>query len=206
MKFLITILFLFSFCFCGLLNAQDNGWSLREYKDGIPVYIRKVSGSPILEYKSGVIVDAPILQALALFEDEKQIRRWYFQCVHSELVEHEGPKKEIIYLVLHMPWPVAPRDFVFRRTRTENTANGVITYRLTALPDRLPPVKGMVRVNTIESIWRFKSLSKTQTEIYFQQHTDPAGSVPISIINQLAAQTPYYSLENFRRLLTGKSA
>jgi hypothetical protein len=151
-------------------------------------------------------VAAPISKAIALFEDEKQIRRWYFQCVRSELVENEGPRQEIIYLILHLPWPLAARDFIFRRTKTEDPASGIISYTLTALPNRLPLVKGLIRVQTIESVWRFRSLPKGRTEIYFQQHTDPGGSIPASIINQLAAQTPFFSLKNFRKLITGKDA
>jgi hypothetical protein len=64
----------------------------------------------------------------------------------------------------------------------------------------------MIRVRTIKSIWRFKPLPKGQTELFFQQHTDPAGSIPFSIINQLVVQTPYFSLKNFRDLITGKNA
>ena len=136
MKVLITVLFLFGFCFSSFLNAEQspNPWQLRQSQSGIPVYTRKVDGSPILEYKANVIVDAPIPKVLALFEDEKQIPRWYYQCVHSELVENEGPQQKIIYLILHLPWPVAPRDFVFRRTKTQDPATGLITYSLTSLP------------------------------------------------------------------------
>ncbi len=170
MKIFITILFLFSFCSCVDHNVkQDQNytfqainptaiihkpneipdpWELRQSQEGIPVYTRKVAGSPILEYKANVIIDAPIAKAIELFEDDKQISRWYFQCVHSEIVEHVGPKQEIIYLILHLPWPVAARDFVFSRTRTEDQANGTISYTLTALPDRLPAVKGMIRVRS----------------------------------------------------------
>jgi hypothetical protein len=206
MKILITILFLFSFSFSTVLNARENPWQLRETQGGIPVYTRKVEGSPILEYKASVIINAPISQVIALFEDEKQIRRWYYQCVRSELVENEGPDKKIIYLILHLPWPVAPRDFVFRRTKSQDPVSGTITYSLTALPDKLPLVKGMIRVHSIKSIWRFRSLPKDQTEVYFQQHTDPGGSIPSSIINQLAVQTPFNSLKNFRKLITGKDS
>jgi len=207
MRILITTLFLFSFCFSSNINAEQspNPWQLRQSHEGIPVYTRKVAGSAILEYKADVIVKAPIPKVIALFEDEKQIPRWYYQCVHSELVEHDGPDKEVIYLVLHLPWPVAARDFVFSRTRTKDLS-GVVTYSLKALPDRLPHVKGMIRVNSIESIWRFKSLADGKTDIYFQQHTDPAGSIPASLLNQIGVQAPFYSLRNFRKLITGKDA
>jgi len=205
MKAIVSVLFLLSFCFSSVLKAEDSAWQLRNNsQEGIPVYTRKIDGSPILEYKANVVIDAPISKAIALFEDEKQIRRWYYQCVRSELVENEGPKNEIIYLILHLPWPVASRDFVFRRTKSVDP-DGTISYVLTALPDRLPAVKGMVRVKSIKSIWRFKSLPQNKTEIYFQQHTDPAGSVPVTLVNQLAVETPFYSLENFRKLIAGKN-
>lgn len=202
----LVIVFIFLTCFTNVINAEQSPWQLRETKEGIPVYTRKVAGSPILEYKANVTVNAPIPKVIALFEDEKQIPRWYYQCVHSELVANENPKQKVIYLILHLPWPVAPRDFVFRRSRSEDSANGMITYTLTALPERLPQIKGMIRVNSIKSIWSFKSLPDGQTEVFFQQHTDPAGSVPISIINQLAVQTPFNSLKNFRKLLSDKNA
>jgi len=206
MRAVLIILLSFSFCFSSVLYAEQSPWLLKKSQEGIPVYTRKVAGSPILEYKANVIIDTPIAKAIALFEDEKQIPRWYYQCVHSELVKNEDPKNKVIYLILHLPWPVVPRDFVFRRTRTEDPANKEISYSLTALPDRLPPVKGMIRVKTIESIWIFKSLAQNQTEIFFQQHTDPAGSIPASIMNQIGVNTPFYSLKNFRKLITGKNA
>jgi hypothetical protein len=207
MRIAVAVICLFSFCFSSILHAdQTTPWQLRKTQDGIPVYTRKFDGSPILEYKANVTLNVSIDKAIALFEDEKQISRWYYQCVHSEFVATEGPDKTVIYLILHLPWPVAPRDFVFRRTKTKDLASGVITYTLTALPDRLPQVKGMIRVTSIKSLWSFKSLPDGKTEIFFQQHTDPAGSVPISLINQLAVQTPFYSLKNFRKLITGKDA
>jgi hypothetical protein len=197
-------LFLFSFCFSGLLNAQEGPWQLRKTQDGIPVYTRKVAGSPILEYKANVIVDAPILKIIPLFEDVKQIPRWYYQCVHSELVEKEGPGQEVIYLILHLPWPVTARDIVFRLTKSEDLAHGTISYFLTALPGRLAPVKGMIRVPAIKSLWKFQSLPHGKTEIFFQQYTEPGGSIPAFLVNDIAVDTPYYSLKNLREMITPK--
>jgi len=206
MRVLISALFLLSICFTSLLRAEQSPWLLRQSKEGIPVYTRKVVGSPILEFKANVIVDAPLSKVIAFFEDEKQIPRWYFQCAHSELVENDGPKEKVIYLILHLPWPVASRDFVFKRSQLDKSLDGTINYSLTALPNRLPAVKGMVRVQSIKSLWSFKPLNNAKTEIYFQQHTDPAGSIPYAVVNQLGVQTPFYSLKNFRRLISQKSA
>ncbi len=197
---LVLLIFLCSTC-PGRLLAQDGPWRLKLNEDGIPVYIRSVEGSPIIEYRAHAIIDAPIPKVIALFEDEKQIQRWYYQCVRSELVQNENPNNKVIYLILHLPWPVAARDFVFRRTRTDDSSDGSINYSLTALPDRLPHVRGMVRVRTIKSLWSFKPLPNNQTEMFFQQHTDPAGSIPPTLVNKISVDTPLYSLKNFRKLI-----
>jgi len=126
MRVLISILLLFSFCFSSnLLNAEQSSWQLRKNQGGIPVYTRKVAGSPILEFKANVIIDAPLPKVIAYFE-ETQISRWYYQCVLSKFIENDGPKQEVIYLILHLPWPVAARDFVFKRTRSKDAAIGII--------------------------------------------------------------------------------
>ena len=90
MRVLIAVLFLLSFCFSDLLNAEQSPWQLREYQGGIPVYTRKVTGSPILEYKANVIVNAPIRKVIAFFEDERQIRRWYFNAFIQNLLKMTG--------------------------------------------------------------------------------------------------------------------
>jgi len=205
MKVFITVFFLFSFCFLGFLQAQQDPWQLRENKDGIPVYTRKVADSPILEYKSSVTIDAPIHKVIAFFEDEKQISRWYYQCVHSELIETDGPKQKVVYLILHLPWPVTARDIVFQITKFEDLAQGTTNYTIKALPDRLPRAKGMIRVPAIKTLWIFKSISEDRTEVFFQQYSDPGGSIPAFLVNGIAVDTPYFSLKKFRELVTQKS-
>ena len=126
MRVLITILLLFSFCLSpGLLNAEQGSWQLRKNQEGIPVYVRKVVGSPILEFKANVIIDTSLPKVIAYFE-KTQISRWYYQCILSKFIENDGPKQEVIYLILHLPWPVAARDFVFKRTRSKDAAIGII--------------------------------------------------------------------------------
>jgi len=205
MKFLASLLLLLAI-FSSPSYCEDNPWQLNQNKLGIPVYTRKIAGSPILEYKASITINAPIEAALKLFEDEAQIPRWYFQCVHSQLLKNEDPDHKVIYLVLHFPWPVAARDFIFRRSRSDDPKTGIVSYSLTALPDKLPQVKGIIRVQSIKSIWIFTPLPHNQTEVFFQQHTDPGGSIPPAIINKICIETPYYSLMNFRRLLTGSNS
>ena len=81
-------------------GAQEQDWKLRIQKEGIAVYTRKVDGSNILEFKSNVVISRSIEYAIALFEKERRMTEWYFQCTHMELVKAESPLQSIFYFVL----------------------------------------------------------------------------------------------------------
>jgi len=184
------------------LYAAENLWQLKTTKDGITVYTRKVDGSEILEFKATMTVDAPLNKIVSLFEDTKELSSWYYQCTHSELIKDEGPQDKIIYIVLHLPWPVTERDSYFRQTKSIDAKDSSVNYSILALPDYLPAKNGKVRVLMINSHWRFTPLPDGKTEIYFQQHSNPGGSIPSFLVNALAVDTPLNSLKNFCRLLS----
>ncbi|MDO8674788.1 MAG: START domain-containing protein [Candidatus Omnitrophota bacterium] len=190
----------FLFIFSSGLYAGENPWKLRINDQGVSVYTRKVDGSPILEFKGDMIVDAPLAKIVALFEDEKGLPVWYYQCTQARLLKDEGPQDKVLYIVLDLPWPVAHRDSIFRRSKSSDT-NGAVSYSIKALPDELPLKKGMVRVQAINSVWRFTPLADGQTEIYFQQHSDPGGSIPALLVNRLVKDIPFNSFKNFRQFI-----
>jgi hypothetical protein len=145
-----------------------------------------------------------LAKVTALFEDEKQLPHWYYQCAQMDLVQEESPLEKVFYFVLHLPWPVAERDSVFRRVKSEDKATGAITYNFTALPERLPKHKGRIRVPYLKTIWRFTPLKDGTTEVYFQQHSDAGGSLPAFLTNALVIDVPSNSLKDFRKLAEKK--
>ena len=188
------------------LWAEEYPWQKRISEDGVSVYTHKVEGSPILEFKADVTVNVPINQAISLFENEEKMPEWYYQCVLAELIRQETSEQKIFYFVLHLPWPVTERDSVFRRVRSTNAISGVITYTLSALPEQLPRKKGKIRVPYIKTVWSFTPLIDGKTKIYFQQHSDPGGSIPGFLANALVVDIPFNSLKNFRALLVKVSS
>ncbi len=201
-KITALVLFVLGIVICPALSrAGEYPWQLKVNKEGIAVSTRKVEASPILEYKGSVVVDAPIEKVTALYEDEKQIPLWFYQCVDSQLVADEGAGTKVFYFVIHPPWPVAERDTVYRSVKSINAASGQVTYILSALPDRLPPHKGRVRVTYLKTVWHFTPLPDGKTEIDVQQHSDAGGSIPKFLVNEMAVDIPYNSLKNLRNML-----
>jgi len=114
------------FSFIAIAGAVEYPWQLRVKKDNISVSTRKVDGAAILEFKSDTTVSAPIDQAIALFEDEKRIPEWYYQCTNMKIVQDKGPSEKVFYLVLHLPWPVSERDVAFRRLKSVDSSTGSV--------------------------------------------------------------------------------
>jgi hypothetical protein len=199
LKFIILMFLILAFT--SPLYAAEYPWQLKKTTEGISVYTRKVEGSPILEFKATVTVDAPLAKIIPIFEDVKGLASWYYQCVHSELVNDQGPQDKIIYIVLHFPWPVTERDTVFMRSKSTDEKNLNISYSIQALPTLIPVRKGKIRVLMIHSLWRFTSLPNGKTEIYFRQHINPGGSIPVFLVNAMSVDTPFNSLKTLRQLI-----
>ena len=193
--FLLFVLVMFP----DVSRASELPWQLRINEDGITVNTRRVEASPILEYQGSVTVDAPLARVVSFYEDEKLMPSWYYQCVRSELVERENAESQIFYFVVHLPWPVSERDSVFRRIKSVDQTTGEVTYSLSALPEKLPIQKGKIRVLYLRSSWRFTPLKDGRTEIHFQQHSNPGGSLPAMLVNKLVVDIPYNTLRNLRK-------
>ena len=99
------------------------------------------------------------------------------------------------------PGRLKTRDAVFRRSKLIDEKDQSISYSIQALPELLPVKKDKIRVLMIRSIWRFTPLPDGKTEIYFQQHCNPGGSIPAFLVNGQAVDTAFNSLKNLRQLI-----
>lgn len=182
--------------------AADQVWESKKDKDGIRVEVRKVSGSSILEYKGTVVVKADPESVVRLFEDDKQMPKWFYQCAEARLIEVKPPREKVFYFVFSMPWPVRDRDLVFRSLRSEDPDTGAVEYRTSALPGFYPQQTDKIRMPYLKGLWRFTPLPDGRTEIHYQQHSEIGGMIPGWLVNKLAVNIPFNSLSGFRKLLS----
>jgi hypothetical protein len=182
--------------------AVEYPWQLRMNKDGIAVYTRRVEASPILEFRASVIVNEPLDKVINFFEDENNLTKWYYQCVRAEVVRKKSLGEKIFYFVINLAWPVTDRDCVFSQIKSLNSSSGAVSYTICALPGTLPREKGKIRVLFLNATWRFTPLNDGRTEIYFQQHSNPGGSIPPFLVNKLSVETPFHCLNNLRNMVS----
>ena len=183
-------------------SAAEYPWELKKDADGIRVYARKVAGSPILEYKGTAVVSASLDSVLRLFDDNRRMKEWFYQCAEGRLLKANTPDDEVLYFAVSAPWPVQPRDLVFRRWRTKDPATGAVEYRSSSVLGVYPEQKGRVRMPSSKGFWRFTPRADGRTEIYYQQHGEVGGYVPVWLVNLFAVNIPFNTLFRFRQLLS----
>ena len=190
--------------FSRALQAAEHPWKLRVNKGGVEVYTRPVDGSATLEFKGSTIVDAPLSRVVSVFENVERMTAWFYQCTAARMVQREDHQQKVVYMILHLPWPVTERDCVFRISRSVDNTTKALDYTVVALPDSLPVDHARIRVPYLKGYWRFTPRTDGKTGIYFQQHSDPGGVIPAFISNSLVVNMPYHSLKGLRALVEGE--
>ena len=59
----------------------------------------------------------------------------------------------------------------------------------------IPEEKGFVRVAQVEGYWKFVPKGDNLTEVTYQVHTEPGGSVPSWLANKFVVDAPFNTLK-----------
>ena len=175
----------------GVAHAED--WKVAKDEDGIKVSLSEVPGSQYKAYQGVTLINAPVAKISALQEDVAGACAWIHECKTQKLLKHEGDKSWT-YTQFNTPWPVTPRDSVLLVTST-TAPDGTLTRTLEGTPTYLPDEKGFVRVAQVKGFWKLVPKSANQTEVTYQVHTEPGGSVPSWLANKFVVDAPFNTLK-----------
>jgi len=177
-------------------------WVLKRDMEGIKVYNRKVEGSPILEFRSEMIVTAPLDKTLAFFEQDNNMSQWFHRCKESKLVEEISPDEKRIYFAADLILPFDDRDGVYRRIKTEDPVTQTVTYTVTADNRDYPRHKHRVRIEKLTAEWRFTPIENDRTLVEYRQHSEAGGFIPPVLANLFVVTLPFKTFRKFRAALT----
>jgi len=179
--------------------ASAEEWKVVRAEQGIVVSIRKVEGSPIAETRAVMTLKGVSLStALALISDVSYQHVWIDSLDESRMLAEINPTERIIYTLSKAPWPVADRDAVVRSKFTFDREKGVVRVESHAEPDYIPENKGVVRIRKVDSSWTITRLSPEEIEVRYQVHSEPGGSLPAWMVNNIIYNQPYMTLLNMR--------
>lgn len=186
--------------FVGIFEVYSQNWVLEFEKNGIKVWTRKLDWSQIKEFKGETIINTNLGSIVYVLDDVNNYPTWVYNCIESYRVKKENDFKGYIYNVIKTPWPVKNRDFVYQYSVSQNKTTLVVSINTLAVKGMVPD-KGYVRMTYVKSSYVLTPLDKNRVKVVFQNHSDPAGDVPQSIINMFITETPYYTLSNLRKMI-----
>ncbi|WP_296256952.1 MULTISPECIES: START domain-containing protein [unclassified Pseudomonas] len=178
----------------GAVHADD--WKVAKDEDGIKVSLSDVAGSQYKAYRGVTTIKASVAKLRGLQEDVAGACAWVHECKSQKILKHEGDKTWT-YTQFNTPWPVTPRDSVLQITTVEG-ADGSLTRNLLGEPSYIPEEKGFVRVAQVEGYWKLVPRGSNETEVTYQVHTEPGGSVPSWVANKFVVDAPFNTLKALR--------
>lgn len=174
-------------------TAQAEDWQVAKDEDGIKVSLSEIAGSKYKAYRGVTVIKVPIAKIQALQEDAVGACSWIHECKSQKLLKAQGDKSWT-YTQFKAPFPVTDRDSILEIT-TSKAADGTVTRTLLEVPTYQPEVKGYVRVAQVEGFWKLVPKGDNQTEVTYQVHTEPGGSVPSWLANKFVVDAPFNTLK-----------
>ncbi len=201
MSWLKSIIAASTILFVPLSWADVGPWELAaqdEDKD-IQIFTRTVEGSVLKEFKGVTHIKAPVTAFVALLQDSDAATSWMHNITEYKVMESEGVGK-VIYTVNKTPWPVTNRDN-YSRSVTTADATGKVTTAITGVPDFQEANEDYIRMPALKGSWTFDPQEAGMTEVTYQMHADPGGSLPTFLINAIVVKTPKNTLANLHEIV-----
>ncbi|MFP5383779.1 MAG: START domain-containing protein [Gammaproteobacteria bacterium] len=181
--------------------ASATEWELASERDGIVVWTRTIPGAPLKDFRGRMVVDMPLDAVAAGVTDAATYPEWFFQMREARILEGASMDDVYVYFVIGGIWPVSDRDAVARATVTQDPKTLAVRMIADATPDKIPPVKGLVRMPKMKSGWELTPLSPTRTQVELIGNADPGGMIPLWLANSVVQMMPRETLKRLRRQL-----
>ncbi|MEX1366110.1 MAG: START domain-containing protein [Nannocystaceae bacterium] len=184
------------------LPRDEAGWTEIAAEDGIVVTSRSSEHSPLPVFRGVGVVDASLLEVLAVIPDAPRHQEWIFSCSDSALVEQTSDATGIVYNRTATPWPVPDRDVVLdsRIEVLDGEREVMVRFVATEHPGR-PPEDGVVRMTYLQGHYHLWAEGPERTRVEYQVDSDPGGRLPVVLATRGTRDMPLETIRELRAQL-----
>jgi hypothetical protein len=160
------------------LACAADDWQLKiaDAEAGIQVFSR-VNEQGYPEFRGVTRVRSRLSAFVALFKDLDRMPEWAFRVRTAERLKVISETESYIRIVNSLPLPLYDRDVIVHSVLTQDAGTLQLTFRGSGVRDFAPNDERYVRMPVVESSWTFTPLADGMTEVVFQGHGDPGGSL-----------------------------
>jgi len=182
-------------------SHAEESWKLAKEAEGIKVYTFELPGSPVKSFKGICDIDAPMEVILEVLADIESFPKWFPNCKEYKYIKKDNKDNMVLYMVIKCGWPAADRDVVFFSMHTDAPERGEHLINLIFIKDSdsiVPRNKEYVRMADFGGGYVLKKINKDKTNVSFTSKVDLGGNIPVALVNMLAVDTPFKSLQGLR--------
>jgi carbon monoxide dehydrogenase subunit G len=180
------------------ISAQED-WNLVKEKAGIKVYTKTEPGSEYKAFKAEMQVSCKIENILEVLKNMKSLNNWVVNCKGVELLKTEV-NNQFYYIETSLPWPFINRDMVYHFQYIQIDSQQVRVI-VTGIPEYIQVREGIVRMVKTDGYWLLTSKSLGHTDVTYQMHVEPGGSIPAWLANTFIENVPFSTFKELRNIV-----
>lgn len=177
----------------------EKDWTLKRTGSELWVYTRDQPGSDIKAVQLVMNVDASIETINDVLDDAERQTDWVFKCSEARHLGGDIDSGWYYYSRIAMPWPMDDRDLVAKVVGEKK--DDTYTSTSVAAPSFIDEVPDCVRISEFEVTTSYKALDNGQTQVTYQLHSEPGGSVPTWLVNLFIDKGPVESMTKLRKMV-----
>ena len=187
---------------------EDQGWQhgTSSKDDSIVIYTQREPNSRFKAFRAITKINASIKDSVALLNNAQRMPQWLFKCQSAVVLDKASDSETIWYLITDMPWPTKDRDTVMRSKIVEFPEQKGVQMIMSTESSLLAKKSSYIRVEEMRGIWQFRDVGSGVTEVIYEAHADPGGSIPSWLANSFVVEAPMTSLQQFRKVVQNFSA
>ena len=187
-----------------------NEWQLVKDSNDIKVYTREVEGSDFLEFRGETVVEGTVSALVAILYDTQNCPAWLHECSFGMTLEEVSFEENYIFEIYDLTFPVSDRGVILHSKLFWNDDGASLkTYEVQTFCDdstsgRCQKVKSfdVIPIKHSRGVYTFNALDTNSTEVIWQQHVEPGGTIPTWLVNTMVVDLPFETLLTLQTLVT----
>ena len=171
-------------------------WVFIKEKEGIRIYTRKDTSSPVKSFKGDVFLHAQMEKVYSLITNVKNFEWWDDDITEIKVLLYEKDKRVQYYLIYDVSWPIADRDLVVDSRISIDPVTGVRAIEARSLLNVIPEKPDLVRIKNYWQKWTLIPMEPGVVHVILEGFVDPGGSVPAWLYNMVFTETPLKAIRS----------
>lgn len=179
-------------------GAWADSWQLDMDEDGIQLYSKQSTDSPIKTVKVVTTVKATLSSLVSFLSDYSQFPAWMDKVSKVEKLKDISPKESLTYTVIDSPWPERDRDSVLYSKWDQDPKTLVVTKKIFSEPNYLNKDKDMIRARSFTGEWKLVPQSDGRVQVSYVVDFNPGGKVQGWLLEMFTYEMPFKTIQNLR--------